>query len=167
MPSLSQNRGGQITKPDIGPMDVVTQSRGSWLRSRLSGLMRDAVPDPAAGGVTLPGVPTSVQAARDFVRDCLPGCPRADDLILAVSEYATNAIRYSASGEGSSFNVSVRTIGQWHRVEVIDCGQAALPEPPGNGFGLYLVDEVCDRSGHYVDLLGRRCAWAEVDCGPG
>jgi len=42
-------------------------------------------PSPAAE-ITLPGTPASVPAARRLVKDVLPGCPRADDLLLAVSE---------------------------------------------------------------------------------
>jgi hypothetical protein len=48
-------------------------------------------PAPPAWQETLPGTPDSVPRARRLVRDALPGCPRADDLALAVSELASNA----------------------------------------------------------------------------
>ena len=43
--------------------------------------------EPAPGvRIGLPGTPASVPAARRFAAEALDGCPRADDLILAVSE---------------------------------------------------------------------------------
>jgi len=64
---------------------------------------------PAAARCTLPGIPASVAAARRFVGDNLAGCPRAGDLVLAVSELASNALAWSASGCGGTFTVCVHT----------------------------------------------------------
>jgi hypothetical protein len=71
----------------------------------ITSLMQSAVaartaPRPAE--IRLAGVPASVSAARRFVASALPGCPRADDLILAASELASNAVGHSASGEQRS-----------------------------------------------------------------
>ena len=92
---------------------------------------------PLALTATLPGTPFSVPVARQLARAMLLGCPRADDLMLAVTELATNAIAHSASGQGGSFTLSVRTGPQWAMVEVTDEGPASQPVT-GNGWGLAL-----------------------------
>jgi anti-sigma regulatory factor (Ser/Thr protein kinase) len=117
---------------------------------------------PAAVEVVLPGRARSVAAARQAVAGALAGCPRADDLVLAVSELASNAIAWSSSGEGGTFTVRVRTAPRWARVEVADPGPAILSAGTGNGFGLALVAAVTDRSGHAGQPGGPRLAWAEV-----
>jgi anti-sigma regulatory factor (Ser/Thr protein kinase) len=115
-----------------------------------------------AAEITLPGTPASVSVARRLVRDALPGCPRADDLMLAVSELATNCIAHTASGRGGTFTVRVRAAPGWARVEVIDDGPAAGPSTRRNGWGLPIVAGVTDRSGGIVRSDGQRTAWAEV-----
>ena len=79
-----------------------------------------------AGWVALPGIPVSVSAARHFVTGALRGCPRTDDLVLAVSELASNALTWSASGCGGAFIVRVRMVPRWARVEVTDDGPAPV-----------------------------------------
>jgi two-component sensor histidine kinase len=116
----------------------------------------------AAGWAALPGVPASVPAARCFVEDALADCPRAHDLMLAVSELATNAITWSATGCGGTFTVRVRTVPRWARVEVTDDGRGPEPAADGNGWGLGIVAAVADRSGATIAPDGRRTAWAEV-----
>jgi anti-sigma regulatory factor (Ser/Thr protein kinase) len=112
--------------------------------------------------IVLRGIPANVATARRFAATALAGCPRADDLVLAVSELATNAIAWSASGCGGTFTVRVRTAPRWARVEVTDQGPAPVPAASGNGFGLGLVAEVTDRAGHSIGAMGSRTAWAEV-----
>jgi hypothetical protein len=53
---------------------------------------------PPTVTATLPGEPASVPIARRLVRATLADCPRADDLMLAVTELATDSINHSASG---------------------------------------------------------------------
>jgi anti-sigma regulatory factor (Ser/Thr protein kinase) len=128
--------------------------------------------DAAAGWAALPGTPGSVAVARRIVSRALAGCPRSDDLVLAVSELATNAVAWSASGEGGTFLVRVRRVTLWARVEVVDDGPAAVApavpspgpgvpaQPSANGYGLLLVREVTDRCGtKFID--GKRSSWAE------
>jgi anti-sigma regulatory factor (Ser/Thr protein kinase) len=112
--------------------------------------------------IVLRGIPAHVARARRFAAAALDGCPRADDLVLAVSEMATNAIAWSASGCGGTFTVRVRTVPRWGRIEVTDEGPAPVPAASGNGFGLGLVAAVTDRTGHSIGADGRRTAWAEV-----
>ncbi|HVB44406.1 MAG TPA: hypothetical protein VNF47_17140 [Streptosporangiaceae bacterium] len=46
---------------------------------------------------TFPGTADQVRRARRLLADVLDGCPVADDVILCLSELATNAILHSAS----------------------------------------------------------------------
>jgi anti-sigma regulatory factor (Ser/Thr protein kinase) len=56
---------------------------------------------PLTFAVTLPGTPASVSMVRRLLREALPDCPRAGDLMLAVTELVTNAGGHSASGQGA------------------------------------------------------------------
>lgn len=147
--------------------------RGARLTDHMQRVVAaQTTPDASAGWAALPGVPESVAAARRLVTRALAGCPRCDDLVLAVSELATNAIAWSASGEGGIFLVRVRRVTLWARVEVTDDGPAsakpAAPnpgtgvsaQPSANGYGLLLVREVTDRCGTSF-TGGRRTSWAE------
>lgn len=117
---------------------------------------------PPALTATLPGTPASVPLARRLARTALPHCPRADDLMLAVTEMAANAITHTASGQDGSYTISIRTGSQWARIEVTDGGPASRRPTPGNGWGLALVVGVTDRAGAETAPDGRRTAWAEV-----
>jgi anti-sigma regulatory factor (Ser/Thr protein kinase) len=111
---------------------------------------------------TLPGTASSVPVARRLVRDAVPGCPRADDLALAVSELTGNAIVHSASGQGGTFTVRVRAAARSARVEVTDDGPKDGLPSPRNGWGLTIVREVTDRVAAVIQPDGRRTAWCEV-----
>jgi hypothetical protein len=111
---------------------------------------------------TFPGVPVSVPAARQFVRDALAGCPLAEDLAHAVTELASNAVLWSAAGEGSTFTVTVRTAPRWARVEVTDPGSATASACESNGWGLDIVRAIADRTGDDHGPGGSHTAWAEV-----
>jgi anti-sigma regulatory factor (Ser/Thr protein kinase) len=112
--------------------------------------------------IVLRGIPANVSKARRFTRAALAGCPRAEDLVLAVSEMASNALAWSASGCGGTFTVRVRTASRWARIEVADEGPAPVPAASGNGYGLGIVASVTDRTGHGIGADGSRTAWAEV-----
>jgi hypothetical protein len=104
----------------------------------ITNLMQEVVAwrtEPPTVQISLRGVPASVSAARRFVADALPGCPRADDLILAASELASNAVCHSASGEGGRFTLRVRTVPRWARVEVTDAGPAVSRPRSATGGG--------------------------------
>lgn len=130
------------------------------LMNRVVGLSTRA-PEPPTE-ITLPGLPASVSIARRLAREALPGCPRADDLVLAVSELATNAIAWSASGRGGFITVRVRTAPGWARAEVTDEGPGQGAPGSGNGWGLLIVRGTADRSGSVTDPDGCRTAWAEA-----
>jgi two-component sensor histidine kinase len=117
---------------------------------------------PGPWQTTLPGKPVSVQAARRFVRDALACCPRAADLVLAVSELATNAVAWSAAGEHGTFTVTVRTAPRWARIEVTDPGPATAPAAESNGWGLDIVRAITDRAGTDDGPGSSHTTWAEI-----
>jgi two-component sensor histidine kinase len=117
---------------------------------------------PPAVTVTLPGIPASVPIARRLVRETLAGCPRAGDLMLAVTELAANAGSHSVSGQGGSFTVQLRTAPGWARVDVTDEGPSPVRPLASNGWGLTIVAGITDRAGTIIQPDGCRTAWAEV-----
>jgi anti-sigma regulatory factor (Ser/Thr protein kinase) len=116
---------------------------------------------PFRAEVSFPGRAASVPAARRFVLSALADCPRADDLALAVSELASNAVTWSAAGEDGRFTVRVRAAPRWARVEVTDPGPARRPSAQSNGWGLRIVAEVSDRAGTTRGPGISRTEWAE------
>jgi anti-sigma regulatory factor (Ser/Thr protein kinase) len=117
---------------------------------------------PLSITATLPGTPSSVPIARRLIRDALPGCPRVDDLMLAASELASNGIAHSATGQGGTFTMRVRTAPRWARVEVTDDGPKEGLPSPRNGWGLKIVREVTDGAAAVIQPDGCRTAWCEV-----
>jgi two-component sensor histidine kinase len=90
---------------------------------------------------TFQGHPTQIPLVRDFVRRHLiddHACPEdaLHDILLCVSEIATNAILHTPSGSGGHFTVALRVRGGAVRVEVIDNGAHYA----SNGSGEYLAD---------------------------
>jgi anti-sigma regulatory factor (Ser/Thr protein kinase) len=137
---------------------------GAGITDLMSRVVAASTEPPAR--ISLPGTPESVSAARRFVAGALPGCPRADDLILAVSELVSNSVAHSASGHGGAIVVLVRTVPRWARIDVTDDGPASVPRGRLNGWGLQIVAGIADRSGATVEVDGRRTAWAEVTWTP-
>jgi anti-sigma regulatory factor (Ser/Thr protein kinase) len=121
-----------------------------------------AAASPLTVTATLPGTPESVRIARQLIREALPECLRAGDLMLAVTELGTNAITHSASGQGGSFTVRLGTSPGWARIEITDDGPAASQPTPRNGWGLAIVVGITDRVGTVIQPDGCRIAWAEV-----
>jgi anti-sigma regulatory factor (Ser/Thr protein kinase) len=128
--------------------------------------------------ISVPGVPSMVPVARLFVRAFLAGNPLAENAELITSEYATNAIRHTAAGEGGAIQVAVSAGPGLVRIEVTDHAPLeavrAEPQPTGpvpqvgrageedeSGRGLLLVDAIADRWGH-DGVAGHRTAWAEI-----
>jgi anti-sigma regulatory factor (Ser/Thr protein kinase) len=128
--------------------------------------------------ISVPGVPAMIPVARLFVRAFLEGSPLADDAELITSEYAANAIRHTAAGEGGTLQVAVSAEPGLVRIEVTDhapldavraypaeAGPGPQVGQPGeedeSGRGLLLVDAIAYRWGH-DGVAGHRTAWAEV-----
>lgn len=135
--------------------------------------------------ISIPGLPSMVPAARTFVRAFLGSHPLAGDAELVASEYVTNAIRHSTSGEGGGvIHVTVVATARTVRIEVTDHGRAGpagdtattktapapAPAPKQNdpadddenGRGLLIVDYLAARWGHFGLATGQITAWAEL-----
>ena len=128
-----------------------------------------------------PGEAAAVGQAREFVAGVLGrDWPGLDDVLLLVSEIASNAVRHTASGDGGGwFDVLVSLTGQTARVEIADRGSSSEPRIPGDdgdgglgtgvligGRGLRIVDALADGWGHGGDELGR-VVWFEITGKPG
>jgi anti-sigma regulatory factor (Ser/Thr protein kinase) len=81
----------------------------------------------------------------------------AYDAMLLISELATNACLYSASGDlGGAFTVRIERFGGHLRVEIEDQGSAwdgdlSSAKPP---HGLYLLQALSDSCGTYPGTQG-------------
>ncbi|WP_078506953.1 ATP-binding protein [Streptomyces viridochromogenes] len=119
----------------------------------------------------------SVPAARTFARDALRDwgeCGRADDVLLCVSELATNALVHGVPpGRGFLLRLVPYGEGGGVRIEVHDSGDGGVPmlprqdegEPREGGRGLLLVSELADKWGVGLRHPGK-IVWCEF-AGPG
>ena len=121
---------------------------------------------------SLPPAPESVGVARHRMRTHLSAVPDlpVDDVVLAVSEVLTNAIRH---GQGPVL-LRVWPGPQVLRVEVIDRGPVVPlePLPPGErgegGWGLHIVQAVAARWGvDPVEAGPGKAVWFEVEAATG
>jgi len=119
-----------------------------------------------------PGEAAAVGQAREFVRGVLGDAwPGLEDLLLMVSEVASNAVRHTASGDrGGWFDLTVSAAGYTARIAVADGGGSSEPLIPDGGGefavltggrGLRIVDALADRWGYTGDELGR-VVWFEL-----
>jgi anti-sigma regulatory factor (Ser/Thr protein kinase) len=125
------------------------------------------------GALEFPGVAAAVGDARRMVRRLL--VPLADpavlhDIVLLASELAANAIRHTASAEGT-FTVAVLDTGDAFRVEVVDAGGSdgvpkVLFAPDATyGRGMFLVECLARDWGTWADDAGRT-TWFEIGKAP-
>jgi Histidine kinase-like ATPase domain len=104
-----------------------------------------------------PGHLDQVRKARAFMAHMLRGCPAADDAVLLISELATNACTYTASGyPGGTFIVRIETFAGHVRVEVEDQGSTwdgnlSNARPP---HGLFLLQALSASCGTYRGVCG-------------
>jgi anti-sigma regulatory factor (Ser/Thr protein kinase) len=112
------------------------------------------------------GRPEHVRQARADARDLLAGCPAADEVILCLSELATNAVLHSRSRRpGGTFTVRIEgRPDAYIRVEVEDDGGPWLaPAPdPGSGRGLDIIGALAAEWGAATSPAGRT-VWARFD----
>ncbi|MET9762400.1 ATP-binding protein [Streptomyces sp. NPDC006372] len=118
----------------------------------------------------------SVPAARAFAQETLRdwgGYGRADDVLLCVSELATNALVHGVPpGRGFLLRLVPYGEGGGVRVEVHDSGEGVpvqprqdVQEPGEGGRGLLLVSELADKWGVGERRPGK-IVWCEF-AGPG
>jgi serine/threonine-protein kinase RsbW len=93
---------------------------------------------------TFPGSAEQVRHTRRALAAVLAGCPAADDIVLCLSELATNAVRHSASAlPGGSFCVTADVIeGAGVHLDVTDNGGPWRPgdrDGDGRTHGLGIV----------------------------
>lgn len=101
--------------------------------------------------------------ARRAVAHHFSAHPRADELLLCVSEVVTNAVQHA----GSPQRMRVSQTGQTVRIEVIDGDDRApvLGEPgplAASGRGLRIVDQLASRWGSDALPVGK-AVWFEFD----
>lgn len=117
-------------------------------------------------GVTYPGSPEHISAARASLRALLDGCPMADDAIVCLSELATNAVLHSSSRlAGGTFTVRSKICpGDYIWIEVEDDGGPWVPGTcdPERGHGLDVIRALADDWGIDGDHHGRT-VWARFD----
>jgi anti-sigma regulatory factor (Ser/Thr protein kinase) len=106
-----------------------------------------------------------VREARGFLEELLRervSWEDSSDLVLALSELATNAVRHAET----PFEVVVETDG-YVRIEVEDSStQPPIPRPTSahavGGRGLQIVAQLCDRWGVHI-VREQKCVWCERD----
>jgi serine/threonine-protein kinase RsbW len=117
---------------------------------------------------SFPGRLDQVREARAFTIRMLGGCPAADDAVLLVSELATNACTYTASGApGGTFTVRIERFRGLIRAEVEDQGSTwdgnlSSAQPP---HGLYLLQALSVSCGTYPGARGW-VAWCTLGTPP-
>jgi serine/threonine-protein kinase RsbW len=118
-----------------------------------------------------PGRPDEIRTARAWLARLVNGFAAADDVVLACSELASNAIIHSHSGQpGGMFTVRASVDSEQVRVEVIDEGgpwgaavrcDIGLEESGLSGRGLAIIAAIATTWGIAGDQEGRT-AWFEV-----
>ena len=115
---------------------------------------------------TYPGRPDQIPQARAQIRQLLADCAIADDVILCVSELATNAVLHSNSrSPGGSFTVrATLRPGDHVLIEVEDDGGPWAPKPshPDRGHGLDILRALASSWGLNGDRHSR-IIWARFD----
>src|ERR1035437_2570245 len=130
------------------------------------------MPKPATATrftATYPGRPDQVQDARRAVARHLAGCPALDDLVLIVSELASNAVLHSAS-RGAFFTVRAELHADYVWVEAEDLGGPwRSRQHDDRPHGLDVVEALTGPDGWGTEPAGDggRVVWARLDLAAG
>jgi anti-sigma regulatory factor (Ser/Thr protein kinase) len=125
---------------------------------------------------TFAGLPNQVTAARRWLAQLIDGYAAADEILLACSELAANAVLHSDSGlPRGTFTVRLAINPEYVRVEVLDQGGPwnswregadelceRQPDTSQRGRGLDIVAAVTSAWGVTGDDEGRT-AWCEFE----
>lgn len=110
-----------------------------------------------------PGQPDQVSRVRHAVGQQVRDTPVADDVILIVSELASNAVLHSNSRD-EIFAVTCQVYPRCVRIEVADLGgQWHDPGPDDRPHGLEIVKALATRWGIRPGTAGIRVVWARVE----
>lgn len=129
---------------------------------------RDRTPaQTATFHASYPGTAEQIHRVRADVAARLPGCPVADDVLLVVSELATNAALHSRSRDHGWFTVriAVRT-GDYVWVEIEDQGGLWVgSRPDDRPHGLDIVAAIAGDGNWGIDgdSTSGRTAWVRID----
>jgi Histidine kinase-like ATPase domain len=114
-----------------------------------------------------PARPEQVRNARKLLGLALNDCPMTDEIVLCLSELASNSVLHSASREpGGFFTVRAEIHhGECVRIEVRDDGGPWRPRlaPADHLHGLDIVCAVADECGVDGSALTGWTAWARFD----
>ncbi len=122
----------------------------------------------AAAGIrrhteTYPAEPGQVSVARAALAAWLGGWPQVDEAVLVASEFATNAVLHSDSGQGGAFTLRAE-VQQGHiRIEVEDAGGPwrGGVRDDGRPHGFDVVAAIVGTGNWGIDGdVGGRVAWA-------
>jgi serine/threonine-protein kinase RsbW len=153
--------GAGSVSPELGStQQAAGHAESGSVRERQTGAV-------AAASRVFAAQPLQVAQARRFVGGVLSGIVVADDVVLCVSELASNAVLHSNSREpGGQFAVRVwMTARGAIRAEVEDRGGPWSPDPEAEeerGRGLLIVAALATRWGIAGSNAGR-VAWLELD----
>jgi anti-sigma regulatory factor (Ser/Thr protein kinase) len=115
---------------------------------------------------TFYGQPEQVAQVRRQVAAHLDGCPVADDVILIVSEFATNAVLHSDSRD-EFFTVRCQRYPDYVWIEVEDLGGTWIvsPRDGDRSHGLDIVEALSGADNWGVELTpaGDRVCWARLE----
>jgi anti-sigma regulatory factor (Ser/Thr protein kinase) len=112
-----------------------------------------------------PGRADQVREVRRAVARHLAGCPAADDMVLIVSEIASNAVLHSAS-RGQFFTVRAARYPGHVRVEAEDLGGPwRRGQPDSRPHGLDVVEALTGPDGWGIETTadGGRIVWARLE----
>ena len=125
-----------------------------------------ASPPPASPALTwslrdVAELPTVRAQLRRHAGAAVPDPDLLDQLILALDEMASNALRHG----GGEVRATVRMTDDAYLIEVSDQAATAPPtpavgrDPSEGGLGLYLIAEMATEHGWYVEA-GHKFVWA-------
>jgi anti-sigma regulatory factor (Ser/Thr protein kinase) len=115
---------------------------------------------------TYPAEPRQVGLARAALAGWLTGFPQADEAILIASEFATNSVLHSSSGNGGAFTMRAEIHADRLRIEVRDAGGPWRdgPRDDSRPHGLDVVTAITGPGNWGIDGDARgRTAWATLD----